>query len=96
MIKSDANNNKGELDTVKEDSESKTNDDEPNSFNFDVFSLKTLLPPMIPPKGMFIFVKLITIIKVLPGTYFDLSLTFAVSPDNFVIQPHNQGGRENS
>ena len=59
MIKSDANNNKGELDTVKEDSESKTNEDEPNSFSFDVFSLKTLLPPKIPPKGMFIFAKLI-------------------------------------
>jgi len=78
MIKNDANNNNNEeLMSIKEESE---NEDTENSSNsncdaFDLFSLKTLLPPLIPPKG----------------SYFDLTVTFAVSPDMFVIQPHCQG-----
>ena len=51
MIKSDANNNKEELETVKEESEKEVKENDPNSFSYDLFSLKTLLPPLIPPKG---------------------------------------------
>ena len=91
MIKSDANNNKEELETVKEESEKEVKENDPNSFSYDLFSLKTLLPPLIPPKGKTnIFINKF-VVKNLPGTYFDLSVTFAVSPDSFVIQPHNQG-----
>jgi len=56
MIKNDANNNNNEeLMSIKEESE---NEDTENSSNsncdaFDLFSLKTLLPPLIPPKGKY-------------------------------------------
>jgi len=78
MIKNDANNNnKEELNPIKEECENELTEINQNlkSDTFDLFSLKTLLPPQIPPKG----------------SYFDLTVTFAVSPDSFVIQPHNQG-----
>jgi len=41
----------------------------------DLACLKTLLAPVIPPEGH----------------YFDISITFAVSPSSFVVQPYNEG-----
>jgi len=72
MVKHDSNNNKEELKSISEESEREM---EEKIDSFELFSLKTLLPPQIPVKG----------------SYFDLTVTFAVSPDSFVIQPHNQG-----
>jgi hypothetical protein len=40
----------------------------------DLASMKTLLAPEIPS----------------PGQYFDISVTFAVSPSSFVVQPYNE------
>jgi len=40
-----------------------------------IASLKTLLAPNIPPEGQ----------------YFDVNVTFAVSPSSFVVQPYNEG-----
>jgi len=40
-----------------------------------IASLKTLLAPTIPPEGQ----------------YFDVNVTFAVSPSSFVVQPYNEG-----
>ena len=51
MIKSDTNNNKEELNPIKEESENEVKENDPNSCSFDLFCLKTLLPPQIPPKG---------------------------------------------
>ena len=50
MIKNDANNNNNEeLKPIKEESE---NEDKASIQNtFDLLSLKTLLPPQLPPKG---------------------------------------------
>jgi len=74
MIKNDANNNNNEeLKPIKEESENEDKASIPNTF--DLLSLKTLLPPQLPPKG----------------SYFDLTVTFAVSPASFMIQPHSQG-----
>ena len=39
-----------------------------------IASLKTLLAPNIPPEGQ----------------YFDVNVTFAVSPSSFVVQPYNE------
>ena len=39
-----------------------------------IASLKTLLAPTIPPEGQ----------------YFDVNVTFAVSPSSFVVQPYNE------
>jgi len=78
MIKNDANNNNNEeLKSIREESENEETDNSPHSESdtFDLFSLKTLLPPLIPPQG----------------SYFDLTVTFAVSPNMFIIQPHSQG-----
>jgi len=41
----------------------------------DLASLKTLLAPVIPHEGQ----------------YFDINITFAVSPSSFVVQPYNEG-----
>ena len=41
-----------------------------------IASLKTLLAPTIPPEGQ----------------YFDVNVTFAVSPSSFVVQPYNEVG----
>jgi len=43
----------------------------------DLASLKTLLAPVIP----------------LEGQYFDINITFAVSPSSFVVQPYNEGNK---
>ena len=51
MIKNDTNNNKEELKPIKEESEREVTANNPNSGSFDHFSLKTLLSPLIPPKG---------------------------------------------
>jgi len=47
----------------------------PQALAHDLASLKTLLAPTIPPEGQ----------------YFDISVTFAVSPSSFVVQPYNEG-----
>jgi hypothetical protein len=92
MIKNDTNNNKVELKTVKEESESEVTENNPNSGSFDHFSLKKLLSPQIPPNGNEKYLQTSFNYKYLhAGSYFDLTVTFAVSPDSFVIQPHNQG-----
>ena len=51
MIKNDTNNNKEELKPIKEESENEIPDNTANSGSFDLFSLKALLSPQIPPKG---------------------------------------------
>ena len=92
MIKNDTNNNKEELKPIKEESEKEVTDNNPNSGSFDHFSLKKLLSPQIPPNGNEKYLQTSFNYKYLPaGSYFDLTVTFAVSPDSFVIQPHNQG-----
>ena len=92
MIKNDTNNNKEELKPIKEESEREVTANNPNSGSFDHFSLKTLLSPPIPPKGNENFLQTSFNNKYLQaGSYFDLTVTFAVSPDSFIIQPHNQG-----
>jgi len=47
----------------------------PQALAHDLASLKTLLAPTIPPEGQ----------------YFDINVTFAVSPSSFVVQPYNEG-----
>ena len=47
----------------------------PLSSSQDLNSLKTLLAPSIPSEGQ----------------YFDVTITFAVSPSNFVVQPYSEG-----
>ena len=92
MIKNDTNNNKEELKPIEEESKNEVADNNANKGSFDLFSLKTLLSPKIPPKGNEHHIQSIFDYKYLPaGSYFDLTVTFAVSPDSFVIQPHNQG-----
>ena len=41
----------------------------------DLANLKTLLAPDVPAEGQ----------------YFDVTITFAVSPSNFVVQPYSEG-----
>ena len=92
MIKNDKDNNKKELKPIEEESKNEVAENNANSGSFDLFSLKTLLSPPIPPKGNDHHVQSSFAYKYLPaGSYFDLTVTFAVSPDSFVIQPHNQG-----
>lgn len=43
----------------------------------DLASLKTLLAPVVPSEGQ----------------YFDINITFAVSPSSFVVQPYNEGNK---
>ena len=47
----------------------------PLSSSMDLASLKTLLAPNVPAEGQ----------------YFDVNITFAVSPSNFVVQPYSEG-----
>ena len=47
----------------------------PLSSSLDLASLKTLLAPNVPAEG----------------EYFDVNVTFAVSPSNFVVQPYSEG-----
>ena len=51
MIKNDTNNNKEELKPIEEESKNEVADNNANKGSFDLFSLKTLLSPKIPPKG---------------------------------------------
>ena len=48
MVKHDSNNNKEELKSISEESEREM---EEKIDSFELFSLKTLLPPQIPVKG---------------------------------------------
>ena len=92
MIKNDTNNNKEEIKPIKGESDWEVTENNPNSGSFEHFSLKTLLSPQIPPKGNENYLQTSFNNKYLhAGSYFDLTVTFAVSPDSFVIQPHNQG-----
>ena len=53
MIKNDANNNNnGELKSITEENEVVEESSNSNSDTLDLFSLKTLLPPQIPSKGI--------------------------------------------
>ena len=54
--------------------EPETGETEPSVMAPDLASMKTLLAPEIPS----------------PGQYFDISVTFAVSPSSFVVQPYNE------
>ena len=52
MIKNDANNNNNEeLKPIQEEAKNEVIESSQNSGTFDLLSLKTLLPPQIPPKG---------------------------------------------